>query len=361
VEARRPGPRRSDAGPARSSAALKVDPDLGEALQSWLAIVIVTMLLVALPAASASANGGTLRLSRVTAGPYDVSAWTQPQPPRVGHVDLSVAVMFPDSGKAVPDGEVRAIARQVEPHGPEVQARLERGAGGNVLLHHAVLELPAPGRWRVIVEVAGPSGAGSAAFEIDVLPALPFVWLIVIGFAVAALVVAGWWVRKRRAAMNCATELQSLALVALGILSTTAGVQTFDPSRYQPSTLEAIAAQYPGRRGMVLTPDVPVRVHVTYTGRFRGVADDTRRVIEAWSASMASADMAGAFRRELDVEQRGQRYWLAVQEVLVPQMEGELRPGEAIELFVIYIGQVDRRPIFLINAFDHEHRNDPRR
>ena len=317
-------------------------------------------LLLALPS-SVGANGGTLRLNRVTAGPYHVSAWTQPQPPRVGRLDLSVAVMFPDSGKAVLDGTVRAIARRVEAPGAEAQVRLERGAGGNVLLHHAVLELPSPGRWRVVVDASGPSGGGQAAFELDVLPALPFARLALIGFAVATLIAAGWCVRRRRAALHRAMHLACLALVGLGILATVAVAQTFDSSRYQPSTLEAIVGQYPGRPGIILNPDVPFRVRVTYTGRFRPLAPDTRRLIEAWSAAMAGADVAGAFRRELDVEQRGQRYWLALQEVLVPQMKGELRAGEAIELFVIYIGQIDARHVFLINAFDHDHRNDPRR
>jgi len=228
-------------------------------------------------------------------------------------------------------------------------------------LYHAVLELPSLGRWRVVVEAAGSSGGGQAVFELDVLGAFPFVRLVLIGCAVAALVAAGWWARTRRAAMHRATHLACLALVWLGIFSTAAVAQTFNPTRYQPSTLEAIAGQYPGRPGIILNPDLPFRVRVMYTGRFRGLAKDTRRLIEAWSTAMAGADITGAFRRELSVEERGQRYWLAVQEVLVPQMEGELRAGESIELFVIYIGQIDGRHVFLINAFDHDHQNDPRR
>jgi hypothetical protein len=146
-----------------------------------------------------------------------------------------------------------------------------------------------------------------------------------------------------------------LTLVGLGIPAAAAAAQTFDPSRYQSSTLAAIVGQDPGRPGISLNPDLPFRVRVTYTGRFRSLAQDTRRLIEAWSAAMTGADVAGAFRRELNVEQPGRQYWLAVQEVLVPQMAGELRAGEAIDLFVIYIGQVDARHILLINAFDHDH------
>lgn len=306
----------------------------------------------------AGANGGTLRLSRVTAGPYHVSAWTQPQPPRVGRLDLSVALMFPESGQAVPDGEVRAIILRAE--GPETRIRrtLGRGAGGNVLLYHAVLDVPLPGRWRVTIEAGGPLGGGQTAFDLDVLPPLPFARLALSALAVATLVAVGWWIRTRLTSKRGAAPIVCLALVALPAAAT---AQTFDPSRYQPSTLEAIVGQYPGRPGIVVNPDLPFRVKATYTGRFRGLAQDTRRLIEAWSAAMAGPDVAGAFRRELDVEGRGQRYWLAVQEVLVPLMEGELRAGESIELFVIYIGQIDGHHVLLINAFDHDHRNDPRR
>jgi hypothetical protein len=323
------------------------------------AAVIAAALLLALPA-SVGANGGTLRLSRVTAGPYHVSAWT-PEPARVGLLDLSVAVMFPDSGKAVPDAEVRAAARRAEAPGASVQATLQRGAGGNLLLYHAVLALPLPGRWHVVVEAAGPSGGGEAVFELEVLGVFPFVRLVLIGCAVAALIAAGWWARGRQAAMHRATHLVALALVGLGIVSTAAVAQTFNPSRYQPSTLEAIIGLYPGQPGITLNPDLPFRVPVTYTGQFRGLAQDSRRLIEAWSAAMAGADVTGAFRRELAVEEHGQLYWLSVQEVLVPQMKGELRAGESVELFAIYIGQIDGRHVFLINAFDHDHRNGPRR
>jgi hypothetical protein len=147
-----------------------------------------------------------------------------------------------------------------------------------------------------------------------------------------------------------------LALVGPGIRSEARAAQTFDSSRYQPSTLEVIVEKDAGRRGVTLNPDRPFRVRVMYTGRFRSLAPDTRRLIEAWSTAMAGTDVAGAFRRELNVEHRGQEYWLAVQEVLVPGMTGELHVGEAIDLFVIDIGQIDARHILLINAFDHDQR-----
>ena len=74
--------------------------------------------LVVQPSA-ARANDGTLRLSRATTGPYLVSAWTRPDPPRVGRIDLSVAVMKPDSGQAVLDAEVQARAKLIAREVPQ--------------------------------------------------------------------------------------------------------------------------------------------------------------------------------------------------------------------------------------------------
>ena len=38
----------------------------------------------------------------------------------------------------------------------------------------------------------------------------------------------------------------------------------------------------------------------------------------------------------------------------MPSMKRDLRPREEIELFIIYIGQVAGRHIFLVNEFAHE-------
>ena len=45
---------------------------------------------------------------------------------------------------------------------------------------------------------------------------------------------------------------------------------------------------------------------------------------------------------------------MPVQEILVPAMTAELRPGEGIEAFVLYIGYVVARQMFLVNEFLHE-------
>jgi hypothetical protein len=168
-------------------------------------LALIEVFLVALGLVSvvglpsvADANGGTLRLSRATAGPYLVSAWTRPDPPRVGRLDLSVAVMTPDSGQAVLGAEVRANAALTARQEVTTSTRLERGGGGNLLLYHGNVELPAAGAWRILIEADGPNGSGIAAFELDVRTPLPIAAPIAIGVVALSAGGALWWVRTRR-------------------------------------------------------------------------------------------------------------------------------------------------------------------
>lgn len=148
-----------------------------------------------------------------------------------------------------------------------------------------------------------------------------------------------------------------LCVLALG----TSGAAGFDPSRYRPRLLRDVTHEYPAGRGLSLSRDIPVRSTVVYSGQFRDLPEDSRRLIRAWSEAMIVAGITEGFKREVKVREAGLDYWIPVQEVLVPTMTGEPRPGEEIQLFVIYIGQVDGRHLFLVNAFDHiDARHPPR-
>lgn len=159
------------------------------------------LCLAVLSGTFAAANGGTLRLANAVAGPYLVSVWTEaaPQP---GPVDTSVAVMQPESREAVLDARVNIVAELVGGSGSPITTTAIRGAGGNLLLYHAELHLPAAGRWRIKIIGAGSNGTGTTQFDLVVatprVPALAFV------VAAAAASVAGWlfWRAKTRRRQN---------------------------------------------------------------------------------------------------------------------------------------------------------------
>jgi putative membrane protein len=151
-------------------------------------------LLIGQPAAWP--NGGTPRLTRATAGPYLVSVWTKPEPPRVGRLHLSVAVMSPqDVVPMVMDARVRVAASPI--HGQEnlISANVSRTWG---LLYDADLERPTEGPWRINLQVEGKTGNGSTGFELDVKPPLKVDWPVVGAILVLAILTAWWVIRGGR-------------------------------------------------------------------------------------------------------------------------------------------------------------------
>lgn len=159
------------------------------------------------------------------------------------------------------------------------------------------------------------------------------------------------------------TRRAALMLVAalVGFAIRPRAAHAADFSRYQPGRLDDVVATHPAAPGLVINQDVPIRTVATYLKQFRELPDDSRRLVRRWSESMNVPGLLDAFTREVRVQQDGADYWLPVQESLVGLMERELRPGEVMELFVIYIGQVDGRRLYLVNAFDHDGIHDRRR
>lgn len=110
--------------------------------------------------------------------------------------------MTPDTAQAILDAEVRATATLIAHQENPASTRLERDGGGNLLLYHGTLEVPAAGPWQVLIQVGGPAGSGIAAFEVDVRPSLPIAGPIAIGLAALGIGIgaAPWWTRTRRRA-----------------------------------------------------------------------------------------------------------------------------------------------------------------
>jgi hypothetical protein len=148
---------------------------------------------------SVAPNGGTVRVAKAPVGPYLVSVWSQPDPARVGRLDVSVAVMRPATEEALLDARVALTAERAGAGGGAATVTLVPGAGGNPLYYHRLVEIPAPGRWRLTVAVEGAAGAGRTTFEIDVEPARSPAWGVALG-AAAGLAVLWWIVRGSRRA-----------------------------------------------------------------------------------------------------------------------------------------------------------------
>jgi hypothetical protein len=160
------------------------------------ALAVTSLVSLWALGSNAWANGGTPQLTKAQAGPYMVSVWTQPEPPRVGLLHISVAVMRPPTGEPVLDATVRLTAQSLDQPGARLVAHATREQGNSKLFYDTTLALPTPGRWRFTVQVQGAAGEGSAAFTLTAMPPASLPWLF-LGLAGIAVGFAVMWLLRR--------------------------------------------------------------------------------------------------------------------------------------------------------------------
>lgn len=177
-------------------------------------LILLLILMFGYSVCDVSAHaGGVPQLSNAEAGPYRVSVWTQPDPLRMGRIDIVVAVTEPpasdatieEAGALVLDAIVKVGLKQMGQEVETLTAFATHEASTNKLYYEAILELPAEGRWQVNISVEGAAGSGNAGFEVQVLPPLGFNWFLLGGFGLV-LLATGWIIIRSKTPGNGALE-----------------------------------------------------------------------------------------------------------------------------------------------------------
>jgi hypothetical protein len=110
--------------------------------RGWLIPAVAAWpLWPAAPAVRAD-HVGTLQLNGDRVGPYALSVWTQPTPPRAGTCLVAVAVMRPDTHAPVPAVAVRVTAEPPDRAGEPVTTEASRDRDPLGLRYLAELTLP---------------------------------------------------------------------------------------------------------------------------------------------------------------------------------------------------------------------------
>lgn len=107
---------------------------------------------------------------------------------------------------------------------------------------------------------------------------------------------------------------------------------------YKPSTLKKISGATLNRAGLQ-----PFRVRVEYTESVRPISSTRNDLLHHFAQCCAGdpGHYTKAYLREIEFVENGSSYWLPVHERLVPDIQAELKAGEAVDLFLIRVSVPD--------------------
>ena len=148
----------------------------------------------------------------------------------------------------------------------------------------------------------------------------------------------------------------TIARIALLLLlaCTSAAAQPFDYDAYHPAALAQIVSALPPHPADWLAEgETRFRTQVTFTGSFRPVAKARQDYIAGWAKAMGHpAETVTVFEQEVEIEQANTRYWMPIQQVLVGQLQAEVRVGATLQLYVLLMGTQEDQPVFAVSEFD---------
>ena len=134
----------------------------------------------------------------------------------------------------------------------------------------------------------------------------------------------------------------------------------FDFDAYQPTTFARIKINHTDNLLKasqksdynITTTTFKYRIPVIFTKELRKITSNNRIVIEAWRTALRiPADFVDLYQHEFKAEFGNDTYWIPVREELLPHMGSELHPGDKFELYVVVIGAIKNRLVFMATEF----------
>lgn len=145
------------------------------------------------------------------------------------------------------------------------------------------------------------------------------------------------------------------------------------PADYTPRTLKQLmtlqpdpiekdenyqrSAKDPMLRIVVHGDLLPSRVKVSYEGMTRPLHEDRKSLIKRWANQYAGAPefYTTPYQTEALFAENGENYWLAVRTDSLSTFDRELKKGEAVELYVIKMGNIriddKMEPVLLVENY----------
>lgn len=154
-----------------------------------------------------------------------------------------------------------------------------------------------------------------------------------------------------------------LILICYCLISSTAQATGFDYTTYKLQTLQQIKqthaeafAKQKKKSGYAITGDpFKYRMTVKFSREIRPITAANKQVLNAWAESLrVKQAFLDLYQREFKVLFGTETYWIPLQEPLIEAMGNELHPGDQFEVYVLLIGSISKRLVFLTTEFKSE-------
>ncbi|HHB90929.1 MAG TPA: hypothetical protein ENK60_06435 [Anaerolineae bacterium] len=143
-------------------------------------------------------GGGTPRLVNEPLGPYWLSAWTYPDPPKVGELHVTAALARSDTGEPVVEPTITVYARGSSRH-DVLEAVMSHDDAATPYFYNVDFDVPYAGEWTIELVVREGSWEEMASFPLVVEPAPINTNLIrLAAFVTLAFLFIGWWFWGRK-------------------------------------------------------------------------------------------------------------------------------------------------------------------
>ncbi|RLE16354.1 MAG: hypothetical protein DRJ14_08655, partial [Acidobacteria bacterium] len=146
-----------------------------------------------------------------------------------------------------------------------------------------------------------------------------------------------------------------------------AGQAKADWSRYKPGKMadiiEAHKETAKGLKFLFTADSFPTLASVTYLGKIRNIPEQKMAFLDKYLVkTLRKPEWVKLFKREIQVREAKQVYWLPVQEPVLGFFPKEVKTGDVVNLYVIWAGgvRIDKKMvwIFLVNEFNTKSESD---
>jgi hypothetical protein len=166
---------------------------------------------------------------------------------------------------------------------------------------------------------------------------------------------------------RAATARRTLATATLLAAAAGGMILAVDASDFLPITLKNFQSDQklgvPGRDWLLDTAMPGLAVVVQFTGLAQKLDEVRTEYIQHFARSRPPSPFWSLYKNQIEVVEQGRRYWLPIQDEVLPHLRAEVPPGQLFTAYVRYLGMSPRsrdRQYLLID-FTPEKKTPPAR